>query len=365
MKISNMKSIFDISHLSNESVRMEAVHGIGKSKIVESWAEEKDIHLEILFLSQQEVGDLIGIPENINGFMQWSKPAWLGRMEKAHKDGKHCALFLDELARAPLDVRQASLQLVLEGKIHDHSLPVLDGLKTFIVAADNPSDLYQTDDLDAALLSRFSTYDVEVDVDGWLNWARMSEVLPVITDYIAENSEKLHFQNDKDKGSDPRAWAKLSDLLKNVPNNKKEFTLPIINSKVGELVGASFFHFYNSYMKVLKVQDVVDMVDEIANDRDLFDIDVQKSVARKLSKETKSIEGISASELAQKFKKKIEDGDKSMIEYLVCYLGSLNLETGASINKAWKNQEDNKFFFAFNTAIPKQWLTSRVIEKVN
>lgn len=69
--------------------------------------------------------------------------------------GRRAVLFLDELNRSNLDVRQATLQLILNKELHSHKLPYIDGKCTIIVSAINPSDLYQVDELDAALLDRF------------------------------------------------------------------------------------------------------------------------------------------------------------------------------------------------------------------
>ncbi len=57
------------------------------------------------------------------------------------KKSQNSVLFLDELNRAFLETRQCSLQLVLEKELHSHKLPFVNGRRTFICAAINPSDL--------------------------------------------------------------------------------------------------------------------------------------------------------------------------------------------------------------------------------
>jgi len=87
MKISKIKPILAAAHEADDSVLMEGLHGIGKSEIVKQYCDENDYHYTALFLSHQEVGDLIGIPvtEIINNesVTLWSKPIWLQRMERA------------------------------------------------------------------------------------------------------------------------------------------------------------------------------------------------------------------------------------------------------------------------------------------
>ena len=132
------------------------------------------------------------------------------RCEKSQKS----ILFLDELNRASPDTRQPALQLTLDKKLQCHELPYVDGKCTFIVSAINPSDLYQTDDLDTALLDRFLLVDLEVSVQDWLKYATSREIVPSIIEFITENPDRLHFMPEEGKGSSPRAWEELSDILK-------------------------------------------------------------------------------------------------------------------------------------------------------
>lgn len=367
MNISRMDSIFKLAHLSNDSVHMVGLHGIGKSKIVESFSKENGFHLEILMLSQNEVADLIGMPGDVitgtERVMHWSKPSWFDRIEKAHAMGKHCVLFLDEIARAPLEVRQSALQLVLDGRIHEHHLPRKDGLKTLVIAADNPSDLYQTDELDPALLDRFMTYKVETDIKGWLEWANKNNVEPVITDFLAEFPENLHnqFQNgEDDKGSTPRAWAKLSDIIKNFDVINKNMYLSVIESKIGKTVGNSFFLYFNDYIKVLKVEDIVRMI----GTNPIKTQSEQKKVIGMISSKTRDMEALSAIQLANKMKNHIENDKDFNRDVLTVFLGSLNLEVLAGILKTWKEKPESQgFYYDFAEFVPDRWLFSLITSK--
>lgn len=367
MKISNMTSIFALAQIAGDSVHMVGLHGIGKSKVVEQYCKENDIHLEILMLSQNEVADLIGMPVERGDITFWSKPVWLHRMEEASKAGKKCCLFLDELARAPLEVRQSALQLVLDHRIHEHHLPRdAMGLDTLVIGADNPADEYQTDELDPALLDRFMTYTVDVDIKGWLKWARANNIESVITDFVADFPEKLHWMAEdqaNDKGATPRAWAKLSDILKNIKMVPDNWHLSVIESKIGQTVGASFFQFYCDYAKVMKVDDVVKAIgkDKIETSEQ------QKKVAKKISKMTQAMEQISASELAQKIKADIESGDNPKVtnDVLTTYIASLNMEIMQSIYKTWKEDNDTEeFYYEWARNVPDRWIFRIVTQKV-
>jgi len=288
---------------SGETVHQIGRHGIGKSEGVVGFVKDHgNIHMELLMLSQNEVADLIGMPYEKDGVTYWSKPVWLKRMEDASAEGKECVLHLDELARAPLEVRQAALQIVLDRRIHEHHLPVSDaGLKTLIIASDNPSDLYQTDELDAALLDRFCSFTLEVDANGWLKWANNNNILSVITDYIADVPTNLHWMaedGEEDKGATPRAWAKLSDILKNIDMVPSNLAFSIIEGKLGKTVGHNFFGFWKDYVKVVKPEHLMDIIgtSSVKTQAD------QEKVAKKLMKVTKAMEQVSADQLAQKLR---------------------------------------------------------------
>ena len=93
MDVQTAKSIIAAAAISDDAVLMEGMHGIGKSAIVKQFAEENDYHIEELFLSHQEVGDIIGIPHMIEKdgeyLTTWSKPIWMQRLDNAAANGQH------------------------------------------------------------------------------------------------------------------------------------------------------------------------------------------------------------------------------------------------------------------------------------
>jgi len=84
MNIQNAKKVIKAAMLAQDTVIMEGNHGIGKSNIVKQFASEENLHCVELFLSHMEVGDLIGIPRTITKGTEvvttWTKPIWLQRM---------------------------------------------------------------------------------------------------------------------------------------------------------------------------------------------------------------------------------------------------------------------------------------------
>jgi len=363
MKISQMKDVLGIAHKSQNAVHMIGEAGIGKTEIVKQFAEDMGYHCEVLQLTVMDTGDLIGIPETVEVHGErvttWAKPIWLQRVHKANEEGKHVVIFLDELGRASIDIRQASLQMVLEGKLQEHSLGEVDGLKSLIVVADNPADDYDSAEFDAALEDRFITLDVEASVEGWLKYARNKGILSVITDYIAEYPEKLLFkpEDTSEKGSTPRAWEALSRILENTPKNSP-IIFNLITSKVGKTVGANFYNFYNNYVKIVKPEDIMKIIGT-----DLGTEEKQRKAAKKLSKTTQKIEAISAQELAQKMMSEAKKGNIPH-EAVIVYVASLKHEVGANIAKSWKEDETDKDYFynEFVSNQPNKWYVKELVK---
>ena len=346
MKIGNLKQALTIAHLAQDHVHCVGKHGIAKTEIVKEWAKENGYHLEVLQLPILEVSDLVGMPtieDTKNGkITTWAAPGWINRIHEANDRGQHAVIFLDELGRASFDVRQASLQLVLEGKINEHNLGELDNMKSLMVVADNPDDEYDTASFDPALEDRFQTYHVEADIKAWLEYAGKNDVEDVVMSYLSEFPEKLHFtpESEDDKGSTPRAWKKLSDGIKVIKQiNNEKFVHPLIVSKVGRTVASNFFHYYNNYINVVKPEDIIDFVGA-GTDGSKTE---QEKMAKKLSKITKKIEVITAGEIGNRLMRRaIEVNTMLAKEVVVIFLASLNTEVGAGIAKGWTTSSDKE-----------------------
>jgi hypothetical protein len=181
--------------------------------------------------------------------------------------GKPTTLLLDELNRAQPDVKQSALQLVLEKEIHQHSLPYYRGKPTLIMACVNPADEnYQVQELDPALNDRFLTITVEADAESWVRYARSEGVINPILSFITNNPDRIvaSVKGVQDsKTPTPRAWQKLSDLIKVIPNPKESpFLLNIIKGKIGESTGILFYTFFTQYDDQLTYDSIVEFIND-------------------------------------------------------------------------------------------------------
>jgi len=337
MDIKTAKGVIRAAALANDTVLLEGAHGIGKSEAPRQIADEENYHMETLFLSHQEIGDLIGIPHLIErdgtAITTWSVPIWLQRMHDAAAQGKKCMLFLDELNRAPLDVRQSAMQLVLERQIHEHHLPEVQGQRCLIIAAINPADDYQVDEMDPALLDRFCFAEVEADAKVWLEWARKEGVNVAVRDFIAEHPDRIHWTpQDGGIGATPRSWTKLGnymDVAKEIPN---EVLFPILKGKLGTEIGSQFYSFFTNYVNIVKASDIEDLVnankDKISDIEELSDL-----VKTKIKKQ----ESILKMELAEQLKDTAIETQDFLT--LLTFLYALEVEICASFFR--KFRQDN------------------------
>jgi len=187
-----------------ESILLCGNHGIGKSQIVKQAAAKLGIPCIDFRLSQNDVGDLKGMPFHVNGRTVFAPPEFfplkeadaielkefLGLTNDISKGrfGDKGILFLDEINRANREVQQAAFELVLDRRLNLRALP--DGWRV-VSAINSEDDIYSVNSLDPAFLSRFFKIDLEPTVEEWLTWAESSGVHPVIVEFIRKNDTLL------------------------------------------------------------------------------------------------------------------------------------------------------------------------------
>ena len=214
----NVKELLDILEMTpaEQNKMLAGAHGIGKSRILTEFFQEKGTPVITLFLGQMsDPGDLIGLPNKneATGKTEFMPPYWFPT------EGKPVVLFLDELNRARPEILQSVMDLTLNRKLAGRALP--DGSR--IISAVNSGEEYQLTDLDPALVSRFNIYTFKPSVSEWLLWAEKKSIVPEVIRFIEENSTYLdgHLREDADnleKTPDRRGWERVSDLLKKSPS---------------------------------------------------------------------------------------------------------------------------------------------------
>lgn len=214
--------------------------GIGKSAVVKEAAADEKIACIDLRLATQEPGDLIGIPRGKDGVDRtvWYKPNWWPN------PGTKGILFLDELNRAPVEVRQCVFQLLTEWRLHEHILP--EGW--IIVIAMNPEGKSgaQVEVLDPAMINRMWQIQAEHSVDEWLAWAAQNNINKAITGYISAHKEMLQKVSEEGPFPSPRSWHNVSRIMEHVGLDESNFT-EAVAGLVGPTVSSQFVVWMNKH----------------------------------------------------------------------------------------------------------------------
>lgn len=235
----NIKELYKIFEITpaNQNIMLVGHHGIGKSKIIETYFAEKGLKVVTLFLGQMsDPGDLIGLPQlnDATGKTEFMPPYWFPT------DGTPIVLFLDELNRARPEMLQSVMDLALNRKLAGRALP--DGSR--IMSAVNAGEQYQVGDLDPALVSRFNIYHFRPSAKEWLDWARGAGIDKRVTSFLMQKPEFLDSDFDPEtdsleKSADRRAWVRVSDILKGI-KDLGQTHLKLLAGIIGQEATAQF-----------------------------------------------------------------------------------------------------------------------------
>lgn len=191
------------------SVLVKGPTGIGKSHIFHQIG--KEIGLEVLDrrLSYMTEGDLIGLPELVDGTTRFAPVNWF---IEACREPR--VLFFDELNRATLEVQQCAFQIVLDRELNGHKLHP----ETRVYAAVNEGSEYQVTEMDPALLRRFWSIDLEPTTDDWLEWATTKGNIDLlIVNFIKKYPARLRHSGEIEPGKvypNPASWSRFDKALK-------------------------------------------------------------------------------------------------------------------------------------------------------
>jgi hypothetical protein len=234
---------------------LEGHAGGGKSQAVQQVAEEMGYTYVDLRLAEQEPGDLVGIPRSKDGVTVWDRPSWI----PADPDTK-LMLALEEVNRAPEDVRQAIFQALTEYRIHTHELPKV----TQIVSLINPcNDIYHVSELCPAFLSRHYRMTLDPDVNDWLTYMHEIGADDRVIQFIGVHNElMIKPKEGSDPWPSPRSWKYLSDALKVVTSDEMLFDLA--SGFVGKDAGVAFRRFCDKeYKKPVTGKEILSDYDKV------------------------------------------------------------------------------------------------------
>ncbi len=194
--------------------------GIGKSALVEEFAEEVGLPCVSLLGSQLAPEDILGVPQIQENKTIFCPPASIAQAEP------YC-LFLDELNACSHEVQKSFYSLIHERRVGAYHLP--EG-SIVIGAGNRAQDSAIVRPISSALLNRMIHVELRVSHRDWLAWAAGAEIHPWILEYIGLRPDHLWSRPPKTEEpfSTPRSWHMLSDSLKEYGEDLQEEDLEFL-----------------------------------------------------------------------------------------------------------------------------------------
>ncbi|MBD5080836.1 MAG: AAA domain-containing protein, partial [Ruminococcaceae bacterium] len=161
--------------------------GIGKSALVQKFADDVGMECVSLLGSQLAPEDIIGIPQIKGDTSQFMPPKMIARKEPY-------VLFLDELNACSQEVQKAFYSLIHERRIGEYHLPK----GSVVIGAGNRSQdgaIIKT--MSTALINRMFHVQLIADTDQWLNWAYENDLHHWVIDYITQRPDHLFSEPPK------------------------------------------------------------------------------------------------------------------------------------------------------------------------
>ena len=246
-----------VGHVTNtrKPVLLRGRHGIGKSTVVYQYANHINMPVVERRASQMTEGDLVGLPSVESDSTRFNPPDWFKRA-----CDEAVVLFLDEIDRATIEVRQGIFELTDSRKLNGNCLHE----DTLIFAAVNGGEhgsQYQVGEMDPAELDRWTVFDIEPSVEDWLFWAKDAEISNEVWDFINQNQTHLEHKDDFEPNKvypSRRSWERLDECLKVADCMEDQPVLyQLTCAFVGFEAAVAFQDFVKNYERQVSVEDLL------------------------------------------------------------------------------------------------------------
>ncbi len=248
--------------------------GVGKSQMVAQVAEENNVEVIDIRLSQMEPSDLRGIPFRDKDTVEWAIPAMLPDMKR---HGSRGILFLDEITSAAPSVSAAAYQLILDRSLGQYRVP--NGWAIF-AAGNRQGDRGVTYSMPAPLANRFSHFEVDINLDDWVSWAYRNQIDEKIIAFLRFRPDLL-FDFDPAHNPvafpSPRSWEFAHRALQKF-SERPDLLTGALQACVGPAAGVELNAFISNLDQMPDLEAIV-RGDDIAAPKE---IDLQYAIASAL-----------------------------------------------------------------------------------
>lgn len=226
--------------------------GIGKSALVEKFADEVGLPCVSLLGSQLAPEDIIGIPQIQDDVSTFLPPKMIAKKEPY-------ILFLDELNACTQEVQKAFYSLIHEKRIGEYHLP--EG-SIVIGAGNRAQDSAIVKTMSSALINRMFHVQLKADAKQWLNWAYEEGLHPWVIDYITQRPDHLFSEPPKTEEpySTPRSWHMLSDALKEYKVGENDISDAMLRMITFGCISASHAGMFIAYTKQLGNKNLINEI---------------------------------------------------------------------------------------------------------
>jgi len=230
--------------------------GVGKSSLVQKFAESQNCELIDMRLTQCAPEDLNGYPrlnENKATFVAFD--AFPLDTDELPAGRKGWILFLDEFYSATKSVQAAAYKLLLDRQVGSFKLhPKV----RIIIAGNRKEDNAIVTATSTAIQSRVVHYELKTSNADWLEWANKEGIDYRIIGFI--NFKPGLLNNFYPKHSDhtyacQRTWHFLSKLIKDRDVGSNE--IPRVAGTIGEGAATEFVAYCNVYNDLPSISDII------------------------------------------------------------------------------------------------------------
>ncbi len=179
--------------------------GIGKSALVEQFADDVGLDCVSLLGSQLAPEDLIGVPRIEDNRSVFCPPRMIAR------DTPYL-LFVDELNACSFEVQKAFYSLINDRRLGEYRLP--EG-SVVVGAGNRAQDQAIVKPMSSAPMNRMLHVELKPTVRDWLDWAYAHGIHEWILRYVETRPDHLCVPPPKTEETftTPRSWHILSDAL--------------------------------------------------------------------------------------------------------------------------------------------------------
>jgi hypothetical protein len=240
--------------------------GVGKSDIIRSVADQFNLKVIDMRLSQCDPTDMLGFPTHNGERMGYAPPEHfpLQGIDNVPQDYDGWLLFLDEFSSAPLSVQAAAYKLVLDRQVGKYQLHKNVAI---VCAGNRKSDGAIVNRMSTAMQSRLVHLSLKVNAKDWLAWASENKIDYRICAYIESRPDSLHKfdpNHNDETFACPRTWEFASKLVKNKKDNDLSDLLPVLTGTLSEAIAREFTNFTSMCTSLPSMADIINKPKQVA-----------------------------------------------------------------------------------------------------